>query len=87
MLPPIIIKYSQLQGYYVVAAQAIPALTLICEYVGQVFTHKQVHEREDYRKNDSIMEIICNDEDSLYIIPVNKSNVGRFFNGINNRSL
>ena len=36
------------------------------------------------------MEIICNEkelEKALYIIPVNYSNIGRFFNGINNKSL
>lgn len=36
--PPVLIKSDDQTGFYVEAAQDIPALTLICEYIGQVRT-------------------------------------------------
>ena len=32
--PPVFIRSDELTGFYVEAAQDIPALTLICEYIG-----------------------------------------------------
>jgi hypothetical protein len=88
-LPPVVLKYDCKQGFYVVAATNIGELTLLAEYLGQVRTDKQTANDP----NDSIMELLCckflasgipDQSRSLVVIPEAYSNVGRFFNGINN---
>ena len=60
----------------------MPDLTLIGEYLGEVRTLRQVL----FDENDSIMELLSTgDADTtLMIRPEKFSNIGRFFNGINN---
>ena len=53
-IPPVIIKCDETTGFYMEAAQDIPSLTLICEYVGQVRTAYQAQTST----NDSIMELL-----------------------------
>ena len=53
-VPPILIKTSEITGFYVEAAQDIPSLTLLCEYAGQVRTAFQTRTST----NDSIMELL-----------------------------
>ena len=62
---------------------------MLAEYLGQVRTDKQTTNDP----NDSIMELLCckflasglpDPARSLVVIPKDFSNVGRFFNGINN---
>lgn len=89
LLPPVVLTADERQGFYVVAATDLPELTLLAEYLGEVRTDKQTINDP----NDSIMELLCckcldsNEPDpskSLVVIPQTFSNVGRFFNGINN---
>eukprot|EP00347_Sterkiella_histriomuscorum_P019555 403341187 len=84
ILPPLILKHDQNQGFYVEAAQDLQDLTLLCEYAGEVRTLRQTI----FDKNDSIMELLdTGDSDtSLVIAPQKYSNVGRFFNSINKSS-
>ena len=42
LLPPVLLKYSKVTGFYVEAATDIPELTLLGEYLGQVRTDSQV---------------------------------------------
>ena len=74
--------HDPIQGFYVAAADDLPELTLIAEYLGQVRTDMQT--RLDV--NDSIMELLCtgNPSSSLVVVPYEHANVARFFNGINN---
>lgn len=53
-LPPVEIKSCPIRGYYVIAATAIPSLTLIAEYVGAVRTQRQTL----FSNNDSIMNFL-----------------------------
>lgn len=64
------------------AACNLPELTLIAEYLGDVRTSRQIL----FDGNDSIMELLCTPsaDTSLVIAPQKFSNVGRFFNSINN---
>ena len=88
-VPPVIIKSDDVTGFYMEAAQDIPSLTLLCEYVGQVRTAFQSRTST----NDSIMELLCasgkNEQEqmkkSLVVMPSKYANIARFFNGINNR--
>jgi hypothetical protein len=89
LLPPVILQSDSRQGFFVIAATDLPELTLLAEYLGQVRTDKQTANDP----NDSIMELLCckfpnsdlpNPARSLVVIPKDHSNVGRFFNGINN---
>jgi hypothetical protein len=83
MLPPLTLHYNPMAGFEVKAAQDLPELTLLCEYLGQVRYESQTVDSQ----NDSIMELLCSkdgSESSLCVVPEVFSNVARFFNGINN---
>ena len=82
ILPPLIMKYDSMQGFYVEAAQDLPELTLLAEYLGQVRTDKQTK----FDPNDSIMELLSAPmpTQSLVVVPYDHANSARFFNGINN---
>lgn len=84
-LPPVLLRYQENQGFFVEAAVDLPDLCLICEYLGEVRTGRQ----SLFNPNDSIMELLdTGDSDtSLSIIPEKHSNIGRYFNGINNKLL
>lgn len=75
-------QYSSSMGFYCVAAENMPELTLLAEYCGEVRTEEQILNS----KNDSIMELLqTNDAStSLNVVPERYSNIARFFNGINN---
>lgn len=66
-----------------VAAADLPSYSLICEYLGEVRINREII----FHDNDSIMELLNtgDSETSLSIMPEKYSNVGRFFNGINNK--
>ena len=55
ILPPVILKHDKSLGFYVEAAQDLPELTLLGEYLGQVRTDAQTATDQ----NDSIMELVC----------------------------
>jgi hypothetical protein len=82
ILPPVYIRYDPMQGFFVEAAIDLPDLSLICEYLGEVRTSRQTV----FNKNDSIMELLDtgDSETSLVFVPEKYSNVGRFFNSVNN---
>jgi len=82
ILPPVYIRYDPMQGFFVEAAIDLPDLSLICEYLGEVRTTRQTI----FNKNDSIMELLDtgDSETSLVFVPEKYSNVGRFFNSVNN---
>ena len=81
ILPPLLLKFDPIQGFYVEAAQDLADLTLLCEYAGEVRTFRQCL----FEKNDSMMELLDtgDSETSLVIAPKKYCNVGRFFNSIN----
>ncbi|TNV79602.1 hypothetical protein FGO68_gene11366 [Halteria grandinella] len=85
ILPPVLIRYEESQGFFVEAAIDLPDLCLICEYLGEVRTARQ----SLFNANDSIMELLdTGDSDtSLSIIPEKHSNIGRYFNSINNKNV
>jgi len=85
VLPPVLIKHDSMQGFYVEAAQDLPDLTLLCEYLGEVRTSRQ----SLFNSNDSIMELLdTGDADtSLVIIPTKRANLGRFFNSVTSKNL
>ena len=76
------------QGFIVRAATFIEKHTLICEYVGDVFTYTEFCKQTiDKDKNvDSNMDLIITpiSETSLIICPYNHSNIARLISGINN---
>ena len=76
------------QGFIVRAATFIERHTLICEYIGDIFTHREFCQLIiDKDKNvDSNMDLIITpiSETSLIICPYNHSNIARFISGINN---
>jgi SET domain-containing protein len=59
------------KGYDVIADRPIPQRTLICEYVGEVVTHRECIELESRSKNDSLMELQAgkNSDETLFIRP------------------
>ena len=57
ILPPIMIKYDENQGFYAEAACDLPPLFVVCEYFGEVRTLRSVL----YDQNDSIMELLATD--------------------------
>ena len=86
-------KHDPRQGFYIIAAQDIPELSLLAEYLGQVRTDGQTR----FDTNDSIMELLCATTEvqsaphaqevsnkSLVVVPYDFANAARFFNGINN---
>ena len=79
---------TQNQGCVVKAIMDIQKYTLICEYIGDVFTYKNFCKQEKRKgKNvDSNMDLILTPraETSLIICPYNHSNIARFISGINN---
>jgi hypothetical protein len=89
-LPPVILKHSDKVGFDCVAACDLPELTLLCEYLGDVKTDREISQSEELQKNDSIMGLLENAKDaemSLNVCPVEHANVARFFNGINNQTV
>ena len=76
------------QGRIVKSTKFIKKYTLICEYIGDVFTYKSFTQQDvDNDKNvDSNMDLIITprSETSLIICPYNNSNIARFISGINN---
>lgn len=51
-------EFSEEKGYGVVADMNIPKWSLICQYVGEVVTHREAAELENrVGKNDSIMDL------------------------------
>jgi hypothetical protein len=85
ILPPVLIKYEDKQGFFVESAVDMPDLTLLCEYIGEVRTNRQCV----FNNNDSIMELLdTGDTDtSLSIVPEKYSNIGRYFNSVNKDSI
>ena len=71
-------------GYDVIADKDLPKGLIVCEYVGDVYTHRDVLEHS--KDNDSIMELKVgkNADESLMIVPREHTNIARFINGINN---
>ena len=71
-------------GYNVKADKKLLKGMIVCEYVGEVYTHREVIEK--YRESDSLMELRSgkNADETLFIVPDKFTNIGRFFNGINN---
>jgi len=82
ILPPVIIKQDKSRGYVVYADEYIPALTIICEYLGQVVFTRNIL----FDNNDSIMELLRSpsSKHSLSIYPNKFANLAKFFSGINN---
>lgn len=72
------------QGYIVKATTFIEKNTLICEYIGDVFSFKDFCIKKI--ETDSNMDLIINQrsEASLIICPYKHSNIARFISGINN---
>ena len=83
VLPPLLMCYDGMQGFYVKAATDLPEFALLAEYLGQVRTDQQTM----FDTNDSIMELLTvpnRRTESLVVVPYSFANVARFFNGINN---
>ena len=80
------ITQNKEQGYIVKAKTFIEENTLICEYVGDVFTFKDFCNKQI--DNDSNMDLILTpqSETSLVICPFKNSNIARFLSGVNNSS-
>lgn len=64
------------------ADRDLPAGMIVCEYVGDVYTHRETLALEE---NDSVMELKLgsNADESLFIVPTHHTNIARFINGIN----
>ena len=79
---------TQNQGCVVKAIMDIQKYTLICEYIGDVFTYKNFCKQEklENKNVDSNIDLIITPraETSLIICPYNHSNIARFISGINN---
>lgn len=83
---PFRLVWREGMGYDVIADCRLEKGTIVCEYVGDVYSHRQVIERG--WENDSIMELRkgINSEERLFIVPSKYSNIARFINGIKNGS-
>ena len=70
------------QGFVVRAQAAIPRMTLLCEYVGEV----DFERNHKWDENDSIMQLLetQNADQKLCILPDRHANIARFISGINN---
>ncbi|GBG71922.1 hypothetical protein CBR_g10858 [Chara braunii] len=79
---PLLVRHDSKQGFVVEAADAIPDLTIIAEYTGDV---DFVRNREN-DPGDCIMGLLTpRDPDmELVICPDKRGNVSRFLSGINN---
>lgn len=80
--PPLEVVDDEIQGFIVRSTDDIPALTLICEYSGEVTLSR----KKLFDTNDSIMDLIRtpSSSTSLVICPDKKGNLARFLSGINN---
>lgn len=73
-------------GYDVVSDKDLPKGMLVCEYVGDVVTYREVINTNHEEHNDSLFELRAgsNSNTTLYIRPKMFTNMGRFINGVNN---
>lgn len=77
-LPPVLLPHTSEKGFHAIAAEDIPACTLLCEYLGNV-----EHLGSEPIDNDSVMELLNlpkTPSKSLVIVPRYHANLGRFFN-------
>ena len=79
---PVIIEKDLEKGYLVRTTNSIPALSLICEYAGQIVRYDP--DDPDYIGDDSLMDYVSIEDRDYVIWPVPMCNLGRFINGINN---
>ena len=72
-------------GYDVVAGKSCAKDMIVCEYIGDVVTLREVIRTD--RKNDSLMEykVGRNADETLFIKPTHYTNIARFINGINSK--
>lgn len=79
---PVQVVYDKIQGYVVQAIEDIGAMTLICEYAGQVYTYRD----QMFTKSDAMMTLLKTSraQTSLVIIPDRFGNLARYLSGINN---
>ena len=83
LYPPLHLEYIKKKGYGLHAAMDIPADTLLCEYLGEVKTKREIM----FNKNFSSMALTYTSSasHSIWVYPVEMTNLARFFNGINNK--
>ena len=79
---PVIIEKDLEKGYLVRTTNTIPALSLICEYAGQIVRYDP--DDPDYIGDDSLMDYVSIEDRGYVIWPVPMCNLDRFINGINN---
>ena len=76
-------------GYNVIADKNLPKGMIVCEYIGDVYTHRYAIEMTTIfeEQNDSIMELKKgkNADETLFIYPKKYSNIARFINGVNDK--
>ena len=79
---PFLIDYKEGMGLDVITDMDLDKGTLICEYIGDVYLHR---EEISLGSNDSRMELKKgkNADETLFIVPRKFSNLARFLNGIN----
>jgi hypothetical protein len=81
---PVIIEKDPVKGFLVRATSSIPALSLICEYSGQILKYDPNDPDFDFSKADSLMDYVSIEDRDYVIYPSPCCNLGRFINGINN---
>lgn len=88
LTPPVMVVLDPVQGFVVEADAAIPDRTLICEYVGEVATVRQLRKDTLAADSDSLMDLLrgADSKSTLLINPDRKGNIARFLSGINNGS-
>ena len=77
-------EHDKLQGFVVRAQDDIAKGTLICEYVGLVYTYRELV----FSSNDSIMTLLKTprSETTLVILPEKHGNISKFISGVNNHN-
>jgi hypothetical protein len=76
------VVYEKEQGFVVKAVERIAAMSLICEYVGEVYRLRD----KLLTKSDSMMTLLKTSRSfsTLVIIPDKFGNIARYLSGVNN---
>eukprot|EP00793_Prasinoderma_coloniale_P004919 PRCOL_00000680-RA len=81
--PPLHVRHDSVEGFVVEADASIPAMTLICEYTGDVSWANTF----ELDHSDCLMDLLILDHDkehSLTISAAKRCNIARFISGVNN---